>query len=197
MERQTYEVGPWFFLVYSGLQSAIEINVRELNNFADRPLSLVAWASRNLLELMVWTKFSAASPLNAHAFLVETVKDFLELRTFAGKHPTEEEDPGIREALESQFKQVDELVSRIVFDSKPDKFKRVSDVAEELGFNPHFAREYKILSKYAHPTAMSLFLNDHDADKDLRAGFTRNALSYAANSLAMIQQVLHHTALKC
>ena len=115
------------------------------------------------------------------------------MRTYADKHPQAEDDPVIRRALDSHLKQVDELASRIDFNDKPNKLTKVSDVAEGLGFNPHFAREYKVLSKYAHPTAMSIFLTDQDADNDLRAGFTRNAHKYAASSIAMISQVLQHT----
>jgi hypothetical protein len=46
--------------------------------YGHRSLSTVAWIARNLLELLVWTKYCAVSEQNANSFVADALRDSID-----------------------------------------------------------------------------------------------------------------------
>lgn len=133
-------------MVYVDLVESIE-HYRELLQRAKRRgrLDYVAWITRNLLELRVWAEYCGKSTENAYDFYCDAVRDLVDmLRKFGDPSPE----------LEVQLQKAKAFIG----DLKPHhKFKHVDRVAEELGIEDFYEKNWKVLSKYVHPTAMSIF----------------------------------------
>ena len=57
-------------------------------------------------------------------------------------------------------------------------YKRVSEAAKDCGIGEHFALSYKLLSKFAHPTAMQILAGpDNQQEALLRDFFSARAVS--------------------
>ncbi len=49
------------------LKEAVELNLRELDHaFKQRPIGMVAWITRNLLELLIWVEYCQSSHIGKH-----------------------------------------------------------------------------------------------------------------------------------
>ena len=74
------------------------------------------------------------------------------------------------------------------FETLDSKYKTVSDAARELGKGEPFRVTNKLLSKYAHPTALQVVYNGGEAEEilkekfyDLGMALSKGALSLLAN----------------
>jgi acyl-CoA-binding protein len=132
-------------MVYVDLVESIE-HYRELLQRAKRRgrLDHVAWITRNLLELRIWAEYCGKSTENAYNFYCDAVRDLVDmLRKF------EDPEPEVKAELDS--------AKAFIGDLRPHhRFKPVSQAAEELGIKDFYDKNCKILSKYVHPTAMSV-----------------------------------------
>jgi hypothetical protein len=104
------------------------------------PINQIAWYACNLLELQIWVEFCCGSKANATEFYEDAIVDLAELMT-----------------LPEQSKAL------ISTQNKPHKFKRVRDAATSLGakdetktWRDYYDEENKLLSKFVHPTALSV-----------------------------------------
>ncbi len=123
----------------------------------DRDSSLVAWRARNLLELSVWCLFCAKDRAHARRLYEDAGRDVLGIYSAFEKWGTATAKEPDFLALFSTAKQ--ELSSRAAADgttSLDGDFKKVNEAAEEVGIGVHFRLSYKMLSKFAHPTAMRI-----------------------------------------
>ena len=107
-------------------------------------LDHVARITRNLLELRIWAEYCGKSPENAYDFYCDAVRDLVDmLRKFEAPEPE----------VEAEL----ERAKAFIGDRRPHhKFKPVGDAAEELGIKDFYDKNCKVLSKYVHPTAMSV-----------------------------------------
>lgn len=133
-------------MVYAHLVESVE-HYRELLQRAKRrgQLDYVAWITRNLLELRIWAEYCGRSTDNADDFFCDAVRDLVDmLRKF--ETPSEE--------VSVELDKAKDYIGSI----RPHhKFKPVSEAAQELGIKEFYEKNCKILSKYVHPTAMSVF----------------------------------------
>ena len=113
-------------------------------------INLVAWLVRNLLELAYWTSYCAQSVANSQKFGTDAARDLMDLmnvpdgifsETFSFMAARQE---AIDNAKAEGFESIDE------------KYTKVPDVARGLGFGVEFHHTNKLLSKFAHPTALSV-----------------------------------------
>jgi hypothetical protein len=145
----------------------------------------LAWSARNLLELLVWSRYCVKSEENARNFLEESLRDIHMLLTV----PDELLIPG-----ESLTQQREKLLSDAAQDgwANVDKrFTQVSSIAESMGIK-QFGKLNMILSKYAHPTALSIIEPDF-ADSFKEMIYVMGANYYTAG-LSECKTFLEHWA---
>ncbi len=119
--------------------------------------ALLAWRSRNLLELAVWSDYTIKARDNARRLYEDAGRDvnqlydlFLEWGT--GRMAADWLDPF--ETAKKDLSERARLLDNI--ESLDGRYKQVRDAANEIGFGRHFTVCYRMLSKFAHPTAMQI-----------------------------------------
>ena len=169
-DRKRYPV-----FVYVALRNALTMNKESLRQSADKnDLAEVAWRARNLLELMVWTEYCVQDLTNAQSFYEDAIRDLVDMNR---------NRPGLDDETRERLSSV---VATLADPSKPHKYKRVGDVAHDLQI-ALYEDNFKTLSKFAHPTAMSVIapLGD-DALKRVIANIVAEASSTADESLSRL-----------
>lgn len=139
------------FSEYLSMQRAYE-------NKQNDDAALLAWHARNLLELSVWSMYCANSRNNARRVYEDAGRDvhriydaFIQWGT-AIALPTDLLDPIV--TAKHDVSERARLLDGI--ESLDGPYKKVSEAAKECGIGGHFSVSYKLLSKFAHPTAMRI-----------------------------------------
>ncbi|HIF25078.1 MAG TPA: hypothetical protein EYG21_02980 [Nitrospinaceae bacterium] len=124
-------------------------------------LSLLAWRTRNVLELNLWCRFCCEDKANAEIFFKEGSKDALNLVESLEAWGTKTDQPQdwFEDRKRSKEKVIEEA-SMHGHDDLDGKYIRISKAAEACGYGACFNLHYKFLSKFAHPTAFRLFIKD-------------------------------------
>ena len=131
---------------------------RAYENKQNDDAALLAWRSRNLLELSVWSTYCAKNRDNARRVYEDAGRDvrgvydaFIKWGT-ATAQAADWLDPvaTAKQDLCERARLLDGITSL------DGPYKRVSDAAKECGIGEHFSLSYKMLSKFAHPTAMRI-----------------------------------------
>jgi hypothetical protein len=126
--------------------------------------SLLAWRARNLLELSVWCLYCSKSRENARRFYADAGRDVLGLFNAFTKWGTSmTQDPDWIERFTGAHQAISQRAAAEGIDSLDGRYKEVSDAAKECGIGEHFALSNKMLSKFAHPTAMQILGTPDDA----------------------------------
>jgi hypothetical protein len=135
-------------------------------------LSLIAWRTRNLLELRVWSAYFCRSEQNARRIYEDVGRDGRDLFSAMakwGKATAQPEDwtgmfAGANDMLRQQ-------ASKVGIDDLDGSYKFVSEAARECGLGHDYALQVKVLSKFAHPTAFQIMA----PAKDVTTGPFRDA----------------------
>jgi len=157
--------------VMNKLAAAVKHNTHELISAREGgSLSTVALLARNLLELLIWTEFCIKSPENAESFYIDSVRDFDDvIRSISTM------DLKAHPEAESVFKEFRDARTELAGFLRPGELdKRYKDVrraAQDLGKLPLFEIGFKILSKFAHPTALAIMI---EPIPDERCSLIRN-----------------------
>ena len=131
---------------------------RAYENKQDDDAALLAWRARNLLELSVWSTYCAKSRDNARRVYEDAGRDirgifdaFIKWGAVTAQ-ATDWLDPiaAAKRDLSQRALAVDGI------ESLDGPYKPVSNAAKECGIGEHFSLGYKMLSKFAHPTAMRI-----------------------------------------
>ena len=110
-----------------------------------------SWAARSLLELHYFTRFVMGSPENAKRFHEDMVCDYQDLLRRLGKNPQYTQIVASGQAV------MDHVWSRhITQASKTDKYLSAREIAEDLGEGTPFGDVHKFMSKFVHPTSLSI-----------------------------------------
>ena len=169
---------------------ALTYNVDELlHGFSQKRIWKLAWAARNLLELYVWVTYCELSIAHAKRYRDDSVRDMIGVagtiqNTIVDYHG-------------ARSNELDQATNALVKMAKcqfgvpeiKDDYKRVSDAAEELGIKKNFTHTNKLLSKYAHPTAIALnstLPSSVTSDAEIRNMFISEGAEYAIKSLKTI-----------
>lgn len=121
----------------------------ELANKQGR-IHTVAWLTRNLLELGIWIEYCATSSDHAKEFVLDSARDAHDAMNIPdGVLATEYSLKDEREKLVQKTKDDG-------FETLDEKYKSVSSAAKELGKAEAFKHSNKLLSKFAHPTALHI-----------------------------------------
>lgn len=132
--------------------AALESNRRQLDEMRQQSnVNGIAWVSRNILELVVWAKYCGQSDENAQEFIKDAARDSMSAMNL----PDEMVKPEKREAFRTTR---ETMLASAAEDhiEKPMSYQRVPDVAKQIGIDL-FGKYNMVLSKWAHPTAMSIF----------------------------------------
>ncbi|MGA2001162.1 MAG: DUF5677 domain-containing protein [Terriglobales bacterium] len=134
---------------------------RAYENKQNDDAALLAWRARNLLELSVWSNYCTKSRDNARRVYEDAGRDvrgiydaFLKWGV-ATEQPADWIDPIVTAKLDLSER------ARILdgIESLEGPYTKVSDAASLCGIGEHFQLSYKMLSKFAHPTAMRILGN--------------------------------------
>ncbi len=147
-------------------------------------LPTVAWLTRNLLELAVWTSHCAKSEANSKQFVLDAARDAHDAMDvpltdiFSNDLRRRSRDVG-NGASGCAFEHAQEDG----FETLGEKYTAVSMIARELGKGPEFQSFNKLLSKFAHPTALSV-INSRSAVNDvLKEKFYQMGTNLGSNTL--------------
>jgi hypothetical protein len=159
----------------------------------DNKTSLLAWRARNLLELSVWCLYCSKSRENARRLYEDAGRDALGLFSAFTKWGTATaRDP---EWLNGIICARDDLSRRAISDgitSLEEPFKEVRDAASETEIGEHFRLSFRMLSKFAHPTAMRIMAAPDEAKETLQNDifFSQGCLFFAGAFQAVEGQLL-------
>jgi hypothetical protein len=138
--------------------------------------SLLAWRARNLLELSVWSAYFAKSRENAWRLYEDAGRDAKNVLDIFENWGQVVGPPADWLSLIADSK--NDLRRRAAsqgIESLDGGYMRVEDAAGECGLKDMFKTMNKMLSKFAHPTAMQI-LGNADGEKQSLQGDTFYAL---------------------
>jgi len=160
-------------------------NVDELNcAMKSGKLNAVAWLTRNLLELAIWSSYCLRSEGNAKQFVLDSARDL---------HDAMDVPDGI---LSQSFSFREARAESIAnakqdgFETLDENYKAVSAVARELGHAQEFRTLNKMLSKFAHPTALAVIFDNDQVKDRFREKFYAIGLRLAEETLKMLDGAL-------
>jgi hypothetical protein len=181
-KRRSYE--PWRLALLVDLGEAIERNAEQLlETMGKNRLPASAWLARNLLELLVWVRYCAASRENAWRFHEDALRD---VKGLLDAHEKTCAAMGIVDEMAAfAAERVQQVASeKLGLDEIDAKYLAVADAAraDGVGLGDRFAPSYRWLSKFAHPTAGLIHGITHQAEAchQLQAVCTTQGVYYAA-----------------
>ena len=131
--------------------------------------SLLAWRARNLLELSVWSTYFAKSRENARGLYEDAGRDVTNLledfeRWGQGAAQTDDWFSTIADGKNDLSRRA----ASEGIESLDGRYMRVDTAARECGLADKFTTMNKLLSKFAHPTAMQILGNANEEKKLLQ-----------------------------
>ncbi len=121
------------------------------------PLAIVAWHARNLLELAIWTEYCIQSPENGVRFGVDAVRDFDDIIKLISQDEIEA-NPEAKKHIQ-EFKAARSiLATTITAEELSKRYTSVRTAASAIGKLTQYENTMKLLSKWAHPTAVAVML---------------------------------------
>jgi len=144
----------YFFEIVRELVDAAIKNFNELRRgYVTANLNLVAWASRNLLELTVFVRYVLKSDSNARRFgddrLIDGRELIIALRDLADFYDPSAPTPGLDDALKRMEDQ------KVAENVTATRHLETSVLAREVGMEQEFRSMNRVSSKLVHPTAWS------------------------------------------
>ena len=166
----------WHFQLFSELCCQTFSEYLSLKNAHGSPtrgdISLIAWRARNLLELRIWAAFFCSREENARRIYEDAGRDGRDLFKAFPKWGEATAQPA---KWITDFATADsELVSnasKAGVDNLDGAYKAARDAAKSCGLEAEYAIGFKVLSKFAHPTALRLMLPPGEQMDALRDSF--------------------------
>lgn len=159
----------------------------------NKETALIAWRARNLMELSVWCLYCSKSNENARRFYEDAGRDVLEIYDAFTKWGTATgQDPEWLDHIKEGEKDISRQAVTDGIASLDGPFKAVREAAEEVGISEHFRVGYRMLSKFAHPTAMRILAPPDEAKEALQNDifFSQGCLFFVGAFQAVESQLL-------
>jgi hypothetical protein len=119
--------------------------------------SLLAWRTRNLLELSVWCLYCSKSRENARRFYEDAGRDVFGIfSAFTKWAVATAQGPNMVDLFTDAKQELSERAASDGIESLDGPYKKVHEAAKECGIGDPFSFSYRMLSKFAHPTAMQI-----------------------------------------
>jgi hypothetical protein len=156
------------------LERAIQKHTNRMNQIARHgDIQQVAWHARNLLELMIYSKFCADRRENALRFFVDTLRDIIDMNRKYGEQMTEE-----------YYKTIELAKKRLKVDEPAHKFTSLEEAAKRTGLKKLYEHDIKPLHKFVHASALSVSSSAIMGDSPLtRAEFARCGNEYSQRAM--------------
>jgi hypothetical protein len=123
----------------------------------NRDASLLAWRSRNLLELSVWATYFAKSMANARRLYEDAGRDAHELiGVFEAWGQKSGQSPDWLNSLENGKINIATHAANEGITTLDDRYMSVDNAAADCGMASHYKVFSKMLSKFVHPTALQI-----------------------------------------
>jgi hypothetical protein len=147
----------WLSVMLIELATECLSNSMELiRGIEEMSVSRCAWAARNLLELSYFIRYVAQSPENARRFHEDAMCDLKDvLKKLETLNP-------LAEAVAQNKAQLDQYMKIMEQVKDEDSYLKVAKLADSLGEKIIYDTANKYLSKFVHPTSVSI-----QAKKDL------------------------------
>jgi hypothetical protein len=173
----------YFFEIVRELVDAAIKNFTELRRgYVAGNLNLIAWASRNLLELTVFTKYVLKSGANARRFgddrLIDGWELIVSLRDLEHFYDPSAPTPGLDDALKRMEDQ------KAAENVTATRHLETSVLAREVGMEQEFRSMNRVSSKLVHPTAWSTL-----AENAGRSSYPEAKDLLFATGIAYIRQI--------
>ncbi len=150
---------------------------------------MLAYVVRNLLELGVWVQFCSKTKRNAERFHEDRFRDGLGFSEAARRLlATAGENARAADPVQA-ITTLKEAATKAGILSVDDSYTKVADAAKELGLQEFYTSVNKMLSKFAHPTAMALLAPpEGEALAETFAGLFAVGLVLATMSLGVARE---------
>jgi hypothetical protein len=150
----------WYVQLFGGLcyQVFSEYHLIESAYGDERQnASLLAWRARNLLELSVWSRYFTNGRKEARRLYEDAGRDVLDMiGAFEKWGQTTAQSSDWLDPLASGKQELSQRAPAEGIETLEGSYKRVADAARDCGMGEHFSLGFKMLSKFAHPTAMQI-----------------------------------------
>jgi hypothetical protein len=161
IEELTAEfAGAWSVRVFRSLYNQLSSEYSLLKNtYRDSVIDSpqLAWRARNLLEICVWCRYCCKSSSNARRFYEDAGRDAIGIvDVFTEWGATTGREKDWMESLQSQRQAISRDVASAGVASLSGRYKEVREAAKEVGMKEQFRVGFRMLSKFAHPTAMQI-----------------------------------------
>ncbi len=159
-----------------------------------RDVSALAWRARNLLELSVWTTYCATNRESARRFYEDAARDLNGVWTAFKKwgEATAQGEEWFAPGKGAQ----EQLLNWARADGIEGATARYTDVAaaaQEVGIGEHFRLFNKVLSKFAHPTAMQILSSPDEVLKSVQRAhfFSRGCVFFVGAFTALEGSIMN------
>jgi hypothetical protein len=167
--------------VLKKLKDNVDLNLGELDlAFQSRPLGAVAWVARNLLELALWSEQCGKSKENANEFMLDATRDAADMVNIP-------DGPLVLTSLKPVRQDLLDKAAADGFDIE-QAYQRVNEIAQSAGRADTYKYFNKLLSKFAHPTAIAVFSLGSDKEKGLRDKFYELGKNFGMSALAFLNE---------
>jgi hypothetical protein len=159
--------------------------------------SLLAWRARNILELLVWSMYCAKSKDNARRLYEDAARDVRDVfSAFKAWGEKTAQSTDWLAAFTNAGQDLSQRAALVGIETLDGSYKQVRDASKECGIENHYALSFKMLSKFAHPTAMQI-LAPHDKERDAqqRDFFFSQGCLFFTGAFAELERVVNSSAL--
>lgn len=185
----------WRSHVFSGLTYRIFSEyhrIKEAHERNDDELAIVAWHARNLLELMIWTRYCTTDDDKARRFYEDAGRDHYDLLNATKVWGDKNNQSSIwKDQTENSLAELVDAAAEHQVSDLNSKYLRVSDAAQQVGMKDNFDMQNKFFSKFAHPTAGHVvlpFVNENA--KRLKTVFFANGCLFFIYGFSFLEQHL-------
>jgi hypothetical protein len=159
---------PWHLDLWQHLISEFGLVYKPLlASYDEKNIRASAWLARNLLELNIWLTYCVKSRDDAKRFYDDKARDmfdFLNHMEVLMKLP-DRADLSMADLIDGTRKRILDWAETDGCEDIDETYQRVHTAAQELGLGAFFRSMNKMLSKFAHPTAMMVFSYPDEASR--------------------------------
>ena len=186
----------WYVQVFGGLCFQVFSEYLSLTraheNKREGDSSLLAWRARNLLELSVWSIYCSNGRENARRLYEDAGRDVLDVfSAFSNWGVTTTQTEDWIERFAHAKEDLRKRAKTEGIESLDGPYKQVNKAAVECGMGDDFRVSYKMLSKFAHPTAMQILASTDEEKQSLQRGlFYGKGCLYFGGAFEALERVL-------
>ncbi len=146
----------WVATLFRGFVESILVNLFELvDGYEGRSVSSLAYSVRNLLELSVWLRYLNERPADARRFVGDLVRDIHTFVKLGGQFKLSSEEA---RAVARMREIVDSIAELASIEDATGPYLDLNRDASKFLNDPSITLGFRFLSKFAHPTALSMFV---------------------------------------